>query len=101
MSDHDNIAYYQDVIDHLREKLDEKDDPSDWSDSDKLRLIAALFDEADLVRGVTDQHEVQEDLRRIADLIDDDDDLEPGPPDLTEFEKGIADLLDDDQPGDK
>ena len=24
-----------------------------------------------------------------------------GPPDLTEFEKGIADLLDDDQPGDK
>ena len=22
-----------------------------------------------------------------------------GPPDLTEFEKGIADLLDDDQPG--
>ena len=26
---------------------------------------------------------------------------EPGPPDLTEFEQGIADLLDDNQPGDK
>lgn len=70
MTDHDDVAYYQDVVDHLREKLAEKDDPSDWSDGDKLRLVAALFDDADIARGVTDQHEVQDDLRRIADFLD-------------------------------
>ncbi len=67
---HDNIAYYQDVVDNLREVLAQNDDPSTWSDGDKLRMIAALFDDADVARGVTDQHDVQDDLRRMADVLD-------------------------------
>jgi hypothetical protein len=67
---HDDAAYYQEVVDHLRARLEERNDPSDWSDSVKVRMIAALFDEADISRGVTDQHEVQEDLRRMADRLD-------------------------------
>ena len=70
MTDHDSLGYYQDVIDKLRERLAENNEPSDWSDSDKLRMLAALFDEADIGRGVTDQHEVQDDLRRMADKLD-------------------------------
>lgn len=67
---HDNIAYYQDVVADLRETLAEDGEPSNWSDADKLRMLAALFDEADMARGVLDQHEVQEDLRRMADLLE-------------------------------
>ncbi|KKM27438.1 hypothetical protein LCGC14_1574780 [marine sediment metagenome] len=67
---HDNIAYYQGVVDDLRQTLAQDSDPSDWTDGDKLRMIAALFDEADMARGVLDQHEVQEDLRRMAALLD-------------------------------
>ena len=67
---HDDIAYYQEIVDHLRARLKEGGDPSDWSDGDKLRLIAALFDEADIMRGVIDQHELQDDLRRMADKLE-------------------------------
>ncbi len=67
---HDDIAYYQGVLDDLKEALAKNSDPSDWSDGDKLRMLAAFFDEADMARGVTDQHEVQEDLRRMADKLD-------------------------------
>lgn len=67
---HDDIAYYQDVVDDLRAALAKDHEPSGWSDSDKLRMLAAFFDEADIVRGVTDQREVQEDLRRMANLLE-------------------------------
>ncbi len=66
-----DIVYYQDVVSKMRQRLAEDDDkPTDWSDADKLRLLALLFDEADVMRGELDKHEVQDDLRRIANLLD-------------------------------
>ncbi len=66
-----DILYYQDVVSKMRQRLKEDDrKPTDWSDADKLRLLALLFDEADVMRGELDKHEVQDDLRRIANLLD-------------------------------
>ena len=67
---HDDVAYYEGVADEMRRLLDENPEPSEWSDAAKLRLLAGLFDQADLMRGVLDQHQVQDDLRRIADKLD-------------------------------
>ncbi len=70
LNGHDDVAYYEGVVDEMRRLMAENPEPSEWSDADKLRMIAALFDEADLMRGVLDQHQVQDDLRRIADSIE-------------------------------
>lgn len=66
-----DIAYYERVLDKMREALlANEGEPTQWSDGDKLRVLAILFDDADVMRGVLDRHEVQEDLRRIADKLD-------------------------------
>jgi hypothetical protein len=66
-----DVGYYEGVIVAMQQRLAEDDlKPTDWSDSDKLRLLALLFDEADIMRGVLNRHEVQDDLRRIADFLD-------------------------------
>ena len=56
-----DIAYYERVVDKMRQAL---------SDGDRLRVLAVLFDDADIKRGVLDRHEVQDDLRRIAVKLD-------------------------------
>lgn len=43
---------------------------NDHSPGDKLRYVAELFDYMDHVRGVTDRTEIQDDLRAIADYLD-------------------------------
>ncbi len=68
---HDDVAYYEEVVDEMRRLMAENPEPSEWSDADKLRMLAGLFDQADIMRGVLDQHEFQDDLRRIADKLDD------------------------------
>ncbi len=45
-------------------------EPEDWSDAAKLRLQALYLDKYDLDRGAYDRHTVQDDLRRIADRIE-------------------------------
>lgn len=45
------------------------DDANDYSDADKLRMLADWFDHKDDEAGVTGS-EVQSDLRRIAEAID-------------------------------
>ena len=45
-------------------------EPRDLSDPDKLRLEAAMHDKRDYERGVYDRTEVQDDLRRIADQLE-------------------------------
>ncbi len=66
-----DIAYYERVLDKMREALlANEGEPTQWSDGDKLRVLAILFDEADVMRGELDKHEVQDDLRRIADKLD-------------------------------
>lgn len=62
--------YYEQVVDDLREALaTDLREPREWSDGEKLRLLAAMFDRADMDRGKTDR-EVQTDLRRMADRLD-------------------------------
>ena len=68
---HDTIGDDQGVLDEIRKALARDGEPSEWSDGDKLRLFAALLDEADLARGVDNMHEVQDDLRRMAGRLDD------------------------------
>jgi len=46
------------------------EEPKWWSDADKLRLTAAALDKRDHDQGIFDQNEVQTDLRRIADQIE-------------------------------
>ena len=66
-----DIAYYERVVDKMRQALIANEaEPSQWSDGDKLRVLAVLFDDADIKRGVLDRHEVQDDLRRIAVKLD-------------------------------
>ena len=43
-------------------------EPDDWPLPEKLRLLAALFDAKDTLRGVTDR-DVQRDLRIAADIL--------------------------------
>lgn len=62
-------VYYGHIAQRMRQVMaNDPREPKDWDDSDKLELLAALFDEADLAKGV-DNREVQDDLRRIADEL--------------------------------
>lgn len=64
------IIYYGNIADQLRRKLaSDPREPSEWSDGDKLRLLAGLFDEADIAKGNAER-DVQNDLRRMADRLD-------------------------------
>lgn len=65
-----SASYYFEVAEGLRQRLAADDkEPREWSDADKLRVLAALFDDADIRHGKTG-HEVQDDLRRMADLLE-------------------------------
>ena len=67
-------AYYAGVVDKMREALlANQDETTQWSDGDKLRVLAILFDDADVMRGFLNRREVQDDLRRIADFLDESD----------------------------
>jgi hypothetical protein len=66
----DDPIYYGHIADQLRRKLaNDPRDPGEWSDGDKLRLLAGLFDEADIAKG-SKERDVQTDLRRMADRLD-------------------------------
>lgn len=69
---HDDANYYAEVLDQMRTIVatNKQDVGKTWSDSDKLRYLALCLDNGDLSRGVTDQHDIQNDLRRIADKLE-------------------------------
>ncbi len=57
--------------DRIRELLDRNpDDPKWWSDADKLRLLALTLEKRDFEKGIYDHNEVQIDLRRIANRLE-------------------------------
>lgn len=57
------------MLDSYGENGEPTVDFSHVSDATKLRLLADWFDQQDAIHGVT-EHEVQDDLRRIADELD-------------------------------
>jgi hypothetical protein len=68
--DDEDPIYYGHIADQMRATLtNDPREPEEWSDGDKLRLLAGLFDQADLLKG-NPARDVQNDLRRIAERLD-------------------------------
>lgn len=71
MSDVARLRFLQDMDRRGQELMAANPgEPDDWPDAAKLRLQALVMDKYDLDRGVYDRTGVQDDLRRIADRIE-------------------------------
>lgn len=63
------IARLNAQLDVVKNRIGEIPAEVPESDADKLRTLATMLDVADAAAGVTD-HEMQDDLRRIADVVE-------------------------------